>query len=74
MVSVFWFNFYTFTVFSLIIPGCMFSISSIPLLNCMWAHFPNSKNKVTSVLVVAFGIGAVMWNLIFMHMINPDNV
>jgi len=39
----------------------------------MWAHFPNAKNKVTSVLVVAFGIGGVVWNLLFMHMINPTN-
>lgn len=51
----------------------MFAISSIPILNCMWAHFPNSKNKITSVLVVAFGIGGIVWNLLFMHMINPTN-
>lgn len=52
----------------------MFAISSIPILNCMWVHFPDSKNKVTSALVVAFGIGGVVWNLMSTHMINPNNL
>ena len=51
----------------------MFAISSIPILNCMWTQFPEAKNKITAVLVVAFGVGSILWNLLFMHMINPLN-
>lgn len=51
----------------------MFALGSVPILNCMWTQFPNSKSKVTAALVVAFGVGSIVWNLLFMHMINPAN-
>lgn len=51
----------------------MFALGSIPILNCMWTQFPHSKNKITAALVVAFGVGSITWNLLFMHMINPNN-
>jgi hypothetical protein len=40
----------------------------------MWKQFPSSKNKVTALLVIAFGIGGIIWNFLFMHMINPTNL
>ena len=60
-------------VFSIIIPCSMFALGSVPILNCMWVQFPKSKNKITATLVVAFGIGSTVWNILFMHMINPNN-
>lgn len=51
----------------------MFALGSVPILNCMWTQFPKSKNKVTAILVIMFGVGGILWNLIFMHMINPTN-
>lgn len=51
----------------------MFALISIPILNCIWSQFPDSKNKSTAVLVVAFGLGGIVWNFLFMHMINPNN-
>jgi hypothetical protein len=51
----------------------MFALGSVPILNCMWVQFPKSKNKITATLVVAFGIGTTVWNILFMHMINPNN-
>lgn len=73
LINILTFSIFTFVVFSIIIPGTMFAISSIPILNCMWTQFPEAKNKITAVLVVAFGVGSILWNLLFMHMINPLN-
>lgn len=73
LINILVFNIYTFTICSIIIPGSMFALSSIPILNCMWTQFPQSKNKITAVLVIMFGIGSIVWNLLFMHMINPNN-
>lgn len=73
LVSIFSFNIYTFVIFSIIIPGSMFALSSVPILNCMWTQFPKSKNKITAILVIMFGIGGIVWNFVFMHMINPTN-
>lgn len=72
-MSYFFFNIYVFTIFSVLIPGSMFALISIPILNCIWNQFPESKNKSTAILVVAFGLGGIVWNFLFMHMINPNN-
>ena len=73
LTSIFVFSPFTFVLFSIVIPGSAFALSSIPVLNCMWTQFPESKNKVTALLVIAFGLGGIVWNLLFMHMINPNN-
>ena len=39
----------------------------------MWSQFPNIKNKITAIVVVSFGIGNLVWNLLFMHLVNPEN-
>lgn len=73
LTNIFVLNVYTFTIFSIIIPGSMFALGSVPILNSMWTQFPESKNKVTAILVIFFGIGGITWNLIFSHLINPNN-
>lgn len=73
MASLVDFGIVTFTIFSILIPGTMYSLISIPVLNCIWTQFPSSKNRSTSLLVIAFGLGSIVWNFLFMHMINPQN-
>jgi hypothetical protein len=73
LVNLICFRLDTFVIFSIIIPGSMFALGSVPILNCMWTQFPESKNRITAALVVAFGVGSIVWNLLFMHMINPTN-
>lgn len=51
----------------------MYAMISVPVLNCIWTQFPGSKNKSTAILVIAFGIGGIVWNFLFMNMINPSN-
>ena len=73
LVNLIGFNIYLFTIFSILVPGSMYSLISVPVLNCIWTQFPASKNRATSILVIAFGIGGIVWNFLFMHMINPNN-
>jgi hypothetical protein len=73
MTSLLVFHPYTFILFSIVIPGSAFALTTIPILNCMWSHFPESKNKITALLVIGFGLGGVLWNLLFLHLINPHN-
>lgn len=67
------FNLALFVIFSILVPSSMYALISVPVLNCIWTHFPDSKNKITSILVIAFGLGTLTWNFLFMHMINPLN-
>jgi len=55
----------------LFIPVTCFSISSIPVLNCLWSQFPKDLNKVSGSAVLFFALGMIMWNLIFLAIVNP---
>ena len=65
------FSMYVFVFFCLVLPTLAFAVCTIPVLNCIWTQFPNSKNKITSVVVFAYGLGFLIWNLVFMYMVNP---
>lgn len=70
--------FYSFTVqivliFCLFLPMLAFGISSISVINCVWTQFPKSKNKATSIAVIFFGLGGVLWNYLFTLYVNPNN-
>jgi hypothetical protein len=58
----------------LLVPICCFSISSIPILNCLWSQFPQHLNKVSGAAVLFFSLGMITWNLIFMAICNPKNL
>ena len=64
----------TFAIFWIIIPIFSFLMAGIPLLGCLWTQFPKDLSKVSSVAVLMFSFGMIVWNLLFMQMINPDNV
>lgn len=60
-------------LFLTVIPGAAFAVSSIPLLSILWAHFPENRGKVTSILVVVFSVSGIMWNYLFVMLVNPRN-
>jgi len=59
--------------FLVILPGSAFSVSAIPLLNIVWGHFPNHRHKVTSILIFFFSLSAILWNYLFVMLVNPKN-
>lgn len=69
----FWFSTFVLNVFCVLIPVSAYSISSIPIINCLWTQFPKDKNKATSAAVICFGAGGAMWNYLFTLYVNPEN-
>ena len=57
----------------MIVPTTAFTISMVPIFYCLWTQFPLDKNKVTSLAVVCFGLGGIIWNYLFMILVNPNN-
>ena len=55
------------------IPIVCMSVSSVPVLNCLWSQFPQHLNKVSGIAVGCFALGTVTFNLIFAFIANPDN-
>lgn len=67
-------NLYLLAIFLTVIPGAAFAVSSIPVLSIVWEHFPQHRNKVTSYLVFFFSLSGIMWNYLFVMLVNPKNV
>jgi hypothetical protein len=67
-------NFFTLGLCFLFLPVSCFALSSIPVLNCLWSQFPQSLNKVSGSAVLFFALGMIVWNMLFLGMVNPDNV
>lgn len=57
----------------LAIPVSCLSISSVPVLNCLWSQFPTHLNKVSGIAVLCFSLGSIVFNIIFVHITNPHN-
>jgi len=78
MLSPLMLNFFSstmeFAIFFIVIPITSVLMSGIPLINCLWTQFPKDLSKVSSVAVVMFSFGMIVWNLFFMQMVNPDNL
>ena len=58
----------------LVIPVSCLSISGVPVLNCLWSQFPGHLNKVSGVAVLFFSLGSIVFNIIFAHLTNPQNL
>ena len=70
----FWFTTFSYALFWMVIPITCFLMAAIPLLNCLWTQFPNDLSKISALAVVMFSIGMIVWNLLFMELVNPDNL
>mmetsp|Transcript_3609 Transcript_3609/g.3384 ORF Transcript_3609/g.3384 Transcript_3609/m.3384 type:complete len:86 (+) Transcript_3609:181-438(+) len=51
--------------------GCGLSYTTPLIIG--WSHFPNSKGKVSGVIVGGFGLGAAIYNQIATKIVNPHN-
>lgn len=60
-------------IFCMIIPCAAFGIGAVSLFYCIWSQFPDSKNKATSLVIVFYGLGSVLWNYTFTMIVNPNN-
>lgn len=49
-------------------------MAAIPLFNCLWTQFPKDLSKISALAVVMFSIGMIVWNLLFMELVNPNNL
>lgn len=67
------FSLILFTIFTLLIPVSCITISLIPTLNLLWSHFLNKKSICTAVNLVFLGLGTILWNIVFVALVNPDN-
>jgi MFS family permease len=74
LVSFFNFHLIVFVLCLMIAPTCSFTLSLIPLFNCLYSYYGNNKNLVTGLVIGSFSLGAIIWNLISTILINPDNL
>jgi hypothetical protein len=68
------FNLFTLALFFLFLPMMCFSLSAIPIINCLWSQFPKDLNKVSGAAILFFSIGMITWNIIFFKIVNPSNI
>jgi len=64
---------FTLGLFYLMVPIACLSVASVPVLNCLWSHFPKHLNKVSGSAVLFFAVGTVCFNLLFTFLVNPNN-
>lgn len=68
------FSIVTFAIFWLVIPLSCFCLAAIPVLNCLWTHFKKDLSKVSGVAVMGFSVGMIFWSLLFLYIVNPNNI
>jgi hypothetical protein len=68
------FNMVICTIFLLIIPITVNSMSFVPMYNCLWSYYMNKKNMVTGFVLLSYGISGILFNVMFLHLVNPDNL
>lgn len=45
----------------------------IPMYNSLWSYFMDKKSTVTGYALVSYGISGALFNVLFLHLVNPDN-
>ena len=58
----------------MILPGISYGLSMMPMLYCVWSHFPKTTGNVTGIVMASFGLSSVVYNMIIIFMINPSNL
>jgi hypothetical protein len=65
------FNMVICTIFLLIIPITVNSMAFVPMYNCLWSYYMNKKNIVTGYVLLSYGISGILFNVMFLHLVNP---
>lgn len=73
--TVVWVDFSLFVVvvFGLAIPACCLAVSLVPTLHLLWSSFLSQKSLCTALNLVFLGAGSILWSLLFLHIVNPNN-
>ncbi|KAL4472029.1 hypothetical protein ABPG72_007078 [Tetrahymena utriculariae] len=73
-LCVFMQTFNNFAIFYLLIGCTAFTISAIPILNCVWSHFDqNQSGKVSGLSFFCLSLSTIVTIFLFTAIINPDN-
>jgi len=73
LISIIINNFLFFCIFYIGVSTSGYAIGAMPIYVCIWSHFINEKGKVTGVLIFFQGIGTLVFSLIALALINPEN-
>lgn len=65
---------WSFTFFWLVMPLSCFCLGAMPVINCLWTQFPSHLSKISGMAVLMFSLGMITWNLVFLGLVNPDNL
>ncbi|EGR30235.1 major facilitator superfamily protein, putative [Ichthyophthirius multifiliis] len=67
-------NFYIFAAFNTLISSISFGITAMPMLYCLWSHFPSKTGNTTGIALASFGLATFFYSLIVTFIVNPQNL
>ena len=67
-------SFGAFAFFYLAFSLTSFSLSTLPILNCLFTHFTAHSGKVSALAFFFNGIAGTIFSAVAYAMINPDNL
>ncbi|EGR28666.1 major facilitator superfamily protein, putative [Ichthyophthirius multifiliis] len=74
IVSSYQDTFYKFALFYMIIPIFLIGSCVMPVLYCLWSHFPKNTGSATGIALASFGISGFLFLIITNKMVNPQNL
>lgn len=73
LVASFMKNLFTFSLFYGVFFGFFVGIAYMAPFKNTYAYYPNKKGLCSGVCMMGYGIGAFVYNQIFLHLTNPEN-
>ena len=67
-------DFYSFALLNTIIASSCFGATVMPVLYCLWSHFPTKTGNVTGIALASFGLATFFFSIIATLIVNPDNI
>ena len=64
----------TYCIFYGIFFGASIGLAYLPPFKHTYSYFPNRKGMCSGVCMMGYGIGSLMFNAIFLNLVNPDNI
>jgi len=50
-----------------------FGATVMPVLYCIWSHFPAKTGNVTGIALASFGLATFFYSIIATFIVNPHN-
>lgn len=67
-------NFWIFAFSCAFVLSLCLGSTMMPLLYCLWSHFPKKTGNATGIVLTAFGISAFSACLLATFIVNPENI